>query len=250
MKFKTSRELIDMKKYFFVAGLMVLLIPGFVLGKQTDPSSDSAEQENAIDATPSPTPSATPLSQTFSPDHLKGRWAVGVSSVSGTTLALRYWCAEDEALDLLVGGSDSPLSGTDPNNNYISTPNWSYGLSLGLRHNLEKPAENVYVQWLERITYYQTFSQSDYSGDLSTNQSQDLTFFTGPGFEAFVPFWKNLSIEGNIGLAVDSHWVQSAQSGTSTFPSSGSSTTSHWTLSFGWNNTITSILNAAVHIYF
>ncbi len=212
---------------------------------ETIPSTATATPVATITSTP-----ATPETKSFSPDQLKGHWAVGVSSMSGigTALALRYWYEGNEALDLLVGGTDAPLNGTTFTNTYVSTPNWSYGLSLGMRHILGKPAEDVFTQWLVRVNYTQTYQQQSNTSFLTTSQTQDLTLFTGPGFEAFVPFWKNLSIEGNIGLSLDSHWIQTDSLSNSTYSSnihSGS-----WVWSLGLSNTITSIVNASVHFYF
>jgi len=200
--------------------------------------------------TPSVLPTVTAASDRFSPEHLKERVGLGVSYMSyiGPALSLRYWAHDDEAYDFSMGGYDNPSPGKDFANDLVFTPNWGYGVSVGLRHNWRHPAEDVFVQWIARLSYSQTFYQNSNSSVISTSQNQDLSLFIGPGFEAFVPFWKNISIEGNIGLSLDSHWSQYAQVNSPSYPYTNP-TPNYWSLSLGINNTITSILNAAVHFY-
>jgi hypothetical protein len=205
--------------------------------KETDPSAP----ETVVS---SPKPLAI---ENFSPDHLKGTWALGYDYFygAGSTISVRNWIESDLALDLLVGGNFSPgYPITDFNiNNYYS---WNYSVGVGLRQNIARPLKDVFIQLLVLLSYSQGFSQttdgSVTPSDIYGSQSQTLNLFIGPGFEAFMPFLEDFSVEANLGLNITSYWVE----GSGAYESYGWS----WRASLGSDSSTFSLFNAAAHFYF
>jgi hypothetical protein len=230
--------------------ILSLLVPALFLWV---PFSSVAAQE------PSPTPASTPA--VFSPEHPKGYLGVGIGTtpLGATALALRYWMEDNTALDVMVSGSDSPGAGYDFSGNQITTSNWAYGLSLGLKQNLKEPIRDVFVQGIARLSYAQNFVQSTsttsensitYGYTNLNTQNQEVSLFLGIGFEAFVPFWEDISIEGNAGLSVNALWNEVTDYYNPNFSSQPDISTSYGLLSAGVNTNTFSILSGSVHFYF
>jgi hypothetical protein len=189
----------------------------------------------------------------FDPGHLKGRWGIGISYMTnfGTALVLRHWYSDNGAFELLFGGYDTPQAGEDFSDNYTTSPGWGYGAGLGLKRNLAMPVENVFIQGAARLTFSQSYQQNSYDYNLRTYQYQDLVLFVGPGFEAFIPFWKNLSVEGSIGLYVSSRWSQTESVyNPAQYSSSNNTKTDSWIISCGLKNNMSSLVNMTVNFYF
>jgi hypothetical protein len=184
---------------------------------------------------------------------LSGTWAVGTSYNDGYELVARHWLNERTALDLMVGGNYEPGPGSQPNT--FSTFYWNYGLGAGFRFNLARPVEDVFVQWIVQLSYLQNYEQqtdeTQSPASVSTTQEQILNLYLGPGFEAFLPFWKNLSIEASVGINLSSTWSQNSDlnNGFQLTPNYSYTHTWQWSTGFGSNNTSFSIFEAAVHFY-
>jgi hypothetical protein len=140
----------------------------------------------------------------------------------------------------MFGGSFSPGTPLSDSNNY-SYYDWNFDLGIGLRENIARPIQDVYIQWIVLLGYGETFQQqTDSYGDPALNsQSQSLSLFTGPGFEAFLPFFKNLSVEANLGLYISSTWIEGSND-------NGWS----WGARLGSDGSTFSLFNAAAHFYF
>ncbi|GEM_PF-2193290 len=184
--------------------------------------------------------------ENFSPDHLKGTWALGYDYFYGTgsTISARNWIESDLALDLLVGGSFSPgypLSSFNSENDYL----WSFSLGVGLRQNVARPLKDVYIQMLVLLSYSQSFQQITDSGtysDYMNDQIQTFNLFIGPGFEVFLPFLEDLSVEANLGINISSYWLE----GSGDYLDYGW----NWKVSLGSDSNTFSLFNAAAHFYF
>jgi len=210
-------------------------------------------------STPSPTPAYNPA--TFSPEHLKGYFGMGLGSMTygGTALVFRYWMDNGTALDFLAGGSDNPTTGYDFSGNAIALSNFGFGVGLGLKENLSEPVRDVFVQMIERATYSQNYiqttgttSQNGYIYGTSNNvsQNQQINLFWGLGFEAFIPFWRNLSIEGSVGLSANANFNQASSIYNPTYTTLPNTQTSSGLLTGGAGSNTFSLLNGSVHFYF
>ncbi len=218
-------------------------------------------------ASPTPTPSETavptpsPIPAPFSPEHLKGRTGVGIASLTNipTAFAYRYWMDDATALDIYLGGTYSQTNSYDFSGGSIQVPTWNYGLSVGLKENFNRPVKDVFVQWIERLSFSETYAEQVYS-DVSNgytygsqyyyNQNQVVNLFLGVGFEAFVPFWESLSIEGSVGLSSSLSFNEQDTFYNPAFSSSVNTHYASYVLTTGFNSNAFSIFNGAVHFYF
>jgi|GEM_PF-1943169 len=200
----------------------------------------------------SPTASPTP----FDPGHLKGAQGIGVS---GTLLTYRYWTGDSTALDLFLGGSFALNSGLDFSGNNTTAPNWNYTLGVGLKQNFKEPFKGVFIQSIEHLTFNQTYNETiytttsygvNYGSEDYYNQSQSVNLYLGLGFEAFVPFWENLSIEGSVGLSSNLNLLETNAFYNSNFSSQANTQTATSNFNLGSTSNAFSILNGAVHFYF
>jgi hypothetical protein len=204
-------------------------------------------------------PAAAPATaaQSASPSAsvlLKGRWGIGYDQVPGASiasassqipglaqanaLAVRYWVTEDLAWDGLLAmdlssqpsGSTGAAAGTDQH---------GYGLGTVLKLNLKRPTPWLMAQLLGRASLAQ-LSQSDNTGSGAGQTTTTFGVGLGAGFEAFLPVWDALSLEGsvNIGFSSSQTKVNNAQGAAQ----NGSS------LSINGNGF--SPLSLAIHLYF
>jgi hypothetical protein len=206
--------------------------------KETDPAAPST-----VVSASKPTTLAI---ENFSPDHLKGTWALGYDyfNVLGSTVTARKWIENDLALDFMLGGNFSPgysYAGSSSNTDTF----WNFGVGVGLRQNIARPIQDVYIQWLFLLSYNQSYQQAnDGLGYYNaSDQTQTLNLFIGPGFEAFLPFLQDLSVEANLGLNITSYWAED----------NGGYNTLYgwnWKVGLGSDSSTFSIFNAAAHFYF
>jgi hypothetical protein len=190
----------------------------------------------------------------FSPDHLAGTWAIGTTYGENYEILARHWLDEGMALDFMLGGTYDPGPAIQPDtyNNF----SWNFEVGFGLRQNIARPVKDVFVQMLVQLSYYQTYStQTDTTqtpNGVATNQEQELNLYIGPGFEAFLPFWQNLSVEASIGANVSVIWREQTvlNNGFELLPNYSANNSWAWQAGIGNNNTTFSVLSAAVHYYF
>jgi hypothetical protein len=200
------------------------------------------------------TPVATPAAESFSPDHLKGRLGFGLiytNDVSFTYSAdIRWWFEDRAALDLLVGGTYAEQKGYGFNGAPNTTPDWNYSLGLGMREVIAEPTADVHVLFAQRLVFSDYLQQSASVSSLYKYQVQALMGFVGLGFEAFVPFWRNLSIEGSVGLKFGARWEEDIQIMNGYGAPDLKYETDYGNFVAGSNNDVTSLLGAGVHFYF
>jgi hypothetical protein len=152
------------------------------------------------------------LTPTATPFTLGGKFGFGADQMDGDGFSpsIRYWLNDQTALEVL--GS-----------NYMD----SWGCALGVLQNIAHPTRDVYIHLLSRYTFNQ------YSNPNVSSLTNYSSITLGIGFEAFMPFCENLSLDGWVGLEVDGQTV---------FPNSSANL-----------NTLTgslgSLMNLAVHFY-
>lgn len=195
-----------------------------------------------------------PAAESFSPGHLKGRLGFGLvynsDIFSVYWLNVRWWFEDRAALDLLMGGSYTERKGYGFDSLPNTTPDWNYSLGLGIREIIAEPSEDVHVLFIQRAVYSAYLQQSAGVSSLYQYQTQTLTGFLGLGFEAFVPFWKSLSIEGSVGLKFGAQWEQDIQVLNGYGAPNVKYETDYGNLVLGSNNDFTSLLGAGLHFYF
>ena len=188
------------------------------------------------------------------PFSLQGKVGLGLDHITGAStdffsleyfgepnaLSLRYWVTEKLCWEglLALNVTSSPGGETNADNTGTST-NFGGGLGTSFRYNFRQPVRGVFIQWIGRATLG-VLGQTVNNGEeeiatLTTN----FSLFAGLGFEAFLPVWEALSVEGNVGLAVNSSQVQGAG-----LPGGQSSS------SFAITGTGYLPLNLSVHYYF
>jgi hypothetical protein len=253
-----------MKKVIaFIFG-MAFFIPHYNAFAQTWNSADSSPVQlprltQYTTPSSSPTPSYNPAA--FSPEHLKGYFGMGLGSMTygGTALVFRYWMDNSTALDIMAGGGDNPTTGYDFSGNAIALSNFGFGVGLCLKENLSEPVRDVFVQMIERVTYSQNYiqttgttSQNGYIYGTSNNvsQNQQINLFWGLGFEAFIPFWRNLSIEGSVGLSANATFNQASSIYNPTYTTQPNTQTSSGLITGGASSNTFSLVNGSVHFYF
>jgi hypothetical protein len=162
----------------------------------------------------SPSPTATPV--TTDDLHLGGRLGFGTGFVpfdintygfNLTTVSGRLWLSDQFCLDL-QGAYDSYTSaGTSFNNVTVYNPNTTYALGLGGKFNIKEPMKYLFIQLLAQVSFTDNNYQQSADTQINTVDNQTLGMFAGIGFEYFIPFLDNLSVESNIGFYSDFNWV-------------------------------------------
>lgn len=225
-----------------------------------EPTSAALSDAPGPEAEAAATPASTPLP--FSYDHLAGRWGIGLASSpnGGTALDLRQWVSNRTALDFSVGGFDTPNNGFDFNGNEVNYPHWGFGLGLGFKTNLSEPIPGIFLQWLTSLNYSTNETETSLSSVYNSKtyvgfetvdtQQQTLSLFLGSGFEAFLPFFKDLSIEANVGVNLGSNWRQSTTLYNTLVTSNLNQYFADQNFSAALSASTFSILNMAVHYYF
>jgi hypothetical protein len=205
-------------------------------------SSLSATQAVAI-VSPSPTPVATAIpavkaatvvptvkatpAKTEESLHLKDKFALGTDSLrvdenstgigsttntaSLTALDAVWWFSDDSAIDFLATVSTAQTPGVDFNGNPYQYTNQIYGGGLGYRCNVSSPMRDLKIQGLARFTYgnYSNQQQLWYYAATNTNfetgtvNSESYNFIAGLGFEYFLPFCENLSVQSYLAFVAE-----------------------------------------------
>jgi hypothetical protein len=185
---------------------------------------------------------------------LTGRWGVGFDSIPGASagtglvpgltapnaLAVRYWVAEGFCWDGLVAVnlSSQPSGGSGSTGVPAGTDQRALGVGTVMKFNLKRPTRWLLAQALGRasLASLQQVSNSGSGGQTTSTFGLGV----GLGFEAFLPFWESLSVEGNILVDFSSSQTkvegstQAAQSGSSLAIDAGGFTP----------------LNVGIHLYF
>lgn len=170
------------------------------------------------------------------PAHLRltGRWGFGFDSIPGAStgtgwlpgfaspnaLAIRYWINESLAWDGLLAAelSSRPEGGAGGGGLGGGAERRAWGVGTVFKVNLRRPTRWLLVQGLARASLAQLRDQVAGAPGQTTT-----TFAVGAaaGFEAFLPLWDALSVEGSVGLDFSSSQIkadgveQAAQSGSS-----------------------------------
>jgi len=189
---------------------------------------------------------------------LAHRWGFGLDTLPGTSvanqggsllaqpnaIALRWWATDRMAVDLLAAGSASNANGNGSAGSGNVIPQ-GYGGGLAFKYNLSEPSHDLLVQMVAKGSYASAQPSSGTAGASGSNeQFTTAAGFLGIGFEAFVPGWDWLSLEGSAGAAVTKLDLKSAASGAS--PGGVQSGT---TAGLGGGNGY-SPLNLSIHVYF
>jgi hypothetical protein len=187
--------------------------------------------------------------------RLSGRWGLGFDNIPGASAgsnlvpglatanaaSVRYWINESLAWDGLfaLNMSSQPSGGAGAAGVPAGTDQRGYGVGTVMKWNARRPTPWLLAQVLGRASLA---SLSQIQNDGSGNGQTTTTFGLGigAGFEAFIPLWDSLSIEGNVGLNFSSS--QTKLEGGVPVAQSGSS--------LDISGTGFSPLNVAVHLYF
>lgn len=185
---------------------------------------------------------------------MRHKLGVGFDKIAGATpttpflsvvdapnaLALRYWLNEKVALELQASASTNtqPSSTTGT----AGTASKAFGVGLQGKYVISRPHELLLTQLAAGFSVG-SFSQGPEPAD-KNNPSQTtstISVWVGTGFEAFLPWWRALSIEGQVRLRVQSTETKT-EGGTQQFTQSGSS--------IGFQGDGFSPLNLSIHYYF
>ncbi len=197
-------------------------------------------------------PSPAPAAEGNLP--LAGQWGVGFDTIPGASagtgllpglaqpnaVSLRHWFNEKFALEgkLAFSATSQPtgVSGTSVTS--------AWGVGTQMKYNIARPSQWLLAQFLGGASLAQLGQSSTTPGTpVSSDTGATTTTFNimvGLGFEAFVPVWQSLSLEGSIGLNVGSVQTKSAGAAQATQSSS----------SIGINGNGFTPLNVAIHYYF
>lgn len=180
---------------------------------------------------------------------LAHRWGFGLDSIPGATsnplgglvaepnaVALRWWASNRLGFDLLGALSSSSLQ-QGASSSATGNGGDVFGVGLAVKYNLSEPSKDLLAQLLARGSYA--------SAQLSDNGGQldSTAVFVGAGFEAFVPGWEWLSLEGSAGVTLSSQDLKPSGATTAT-----TATQSNSTISLGGSGF--SPVNVSIHVYF
>jgi hypothetical protein len=196
----------------------------------------------ALHAAPPPTPAPDPIPvATATPEPaqkpltLAGRWGIGFDNIPGASagtglipglanpnaVAFRYWVNERLAWDglLALSLSSQPPGGAGAAGVPAGTDQRGYGFGTVLKWNAKRPSPWLLAQILARASLA-SLSQLQNNGSGTGQTTTTFGLGVGAGFEAFLPAWDSLSVEGSVGLNFSSSQVkleggQAAQSGSS-----------------------------------
>jgi hypothetical protein len=181
-----------------------------------------------------PAEDATPTAKAQGP-RLAGRWGVGFDSIPGAStgtglvpglaapnaLAVRYWVSERFSWDGLVAVNlnSQPSNGAGATGVPAGSDQKAFGAGTVMKYVIKRPTPWLLGQVLGRVSLasLQQLSNTGAGGQTTS------TFGVGAGlgFEAFLPFWDDLSVEGSITALFNSSQTkvegsaQAAQSGSS-----------------------------------
>jgi len=190
------------------------------------------------------------------PRSLEHHWAVGIDSLPAVgiispssslvaipnALSVRWWATDRLGIDVLMSGNYSSIEAGkgELSPSVSSSPgNAFYAGGVGFRYNWSVLSHDLLSQLIVKASGAQ--SVQSISGSSGKANETVLATFVGGGFEAFIPGWDWLSVEGSAGITGFSQSLtpQSAVNG-------GSQTVS----GAGLAGSGFSPINLAVHAYF
>jgi len=235
-------------------------VPSSMTATPTPSGGDAGVSAKPPDSTASPAPS-TDMKTGFDPEKINGHWGLGVGTTDNNSVALslRKWTSPLTSLEYSLGGSLSPATYHTFSGATGTAYNNQWGLILGWRRVLKRPLPHSLLLWNAALAYSTKFSRnSDRTLNGTTgldridNRASTASLFLGPGFEIFMPYWKNISIEGKIGVILSFNWTDTvtyynhpAQTG---LPDDTEVQTQILTL--GSRNNSFSLVSGAIHYYF
>jgi len=190
------------------------------------------------DGDPPSTPAPVPVrvSESAKVLALAGRWGIGFDSIPGAStgtglvpglaapnaLAVRYWVSERLSWDglLAVNLNSQPSGGSGSTGVPAGTDQKAFGVGTVLKFNLKRPTPWLLAQTLARASLA-SLQQVSNSGTGGGQTTSTFGLGVGLGFEAFMPFWEDLSFEGSVLMNFSSsqtkleNSTQAAQSGSS-----------------------------------
>lgn len=201
-----------------------------------------------LQVTPAPSPTPVPAGP-----KLAKHWGFGFDNIPGAStgtnlipglaqpnaVAVRYWVNDSLAWDGLLTLN---LSSQPANAQGVSAGQDSKGYGFGtvIKYNVKRPTPWLLAQVLGRASLASLQSVSN-SGTTQGTGETTTTFGLGlgAGFEAFLPVWDSLSVEGNVGLNFSSSQTKTDGASASQSGSSLSIDGSGFTP-----------VNVSVHLYF
>jgi hypothetical protein len=135
---------------------------------------------------------------------MKDKFGVGFETFEDTgALGLRYWLTDLLGLEgLLALSYGSDPRGTDASGNNVNNTRSLLGLGLGVKYNWKKPVEDVLVQFFARASFASGSTIDTTSGKAVSTNTNTLAVMAGTGFEAFLPVWRAISVEGLVGVSL------------------------------------------------
>jgi hypothetical protein len=225
----------------------------FALGVSSRALAGSlAEQPVSMPSPYRPLSSGSDLS-TFAPKPqlrpMAHRWGFGLDTIPGASvdplsgslvsqpnaIAVRWWATDKLGLDLLGAANVSSLNGTTGSSTASNPGGQTFGLGVGVKYNLTEPSHDLLAQIVAKGTYG-TAAQTGATSQLSTT-----AIFVGAGFEAFVPGWEWLSLEGSAGATLNSQDLE---------PTAGNKGASQSTSNISLGGNGFSPVNLSIHVYF
>lgn len=191
------------------------------------------------------------------PLALTGKWGIGFDSIPGASAgtgfvpgfsqpnaaSMRCWVNEKFSWegDLALSAQSQP--GAPPTGGTTSTTGWGAGTLL--KYNFARPSSLVLAQFIGGASFAQLATKNEGGSTAAPAAGQGQTtstfsLYVGTGFEAFLPFWPALSVEGSVGFRVST--TQTKTEGQAQATASNSS--------LGVSGTGFSPLNVAIHYYF
>lgn len=187
--------------------------------------------------------------------RLAGHWGIGFDSIPGAStgtglvpglaapnaLAVRYWVTERFSWDglLAVNLNSQPAGGGGSTGVPAGTDQKAFGAGTVMKLNLKRPTPWLLAQAVGRASLA-SLQQVSNNGAGTGQTTTTFGLGVGLGFEAFLPFWDSLSVEGNI--LADFSSSQTKLEGPSQAAQSGSSLSID---SSGFTP-----LNVGLHLYF
>jgi hypothetical protein len=148
------------------------------------------------------------------PVAMKGKIGIGVGTMPGLgptqlpifsqvisqpdAVSLRWWVSDKVGLEALLAynQTSAPSSGSGT----AASVNYAGGIGLGAKWNFKR-SERALGQLLVGFSVASYGQGPDSTGATTSNNTFSL--YVGPGFEVFMPFLKNLSLEGSVRLRVN-----------------------------------------------
>lgn len=190
--------------------------------------------------------------------QLTGRWGIGFDTIPGAStqanlisalaapnaLAVRYWVNEKLAWEgqLASAFNSQPPSSVGGASLTSGTEQRAWGLGTGIKVNAKPTPRYLLPQYIGKVSLGQASQQTQGSNGTPPDVLTTTTFtlFVGGGFEAFIPVWPDLSVEGSVGLQLSSS--QTKVEGSTLAAQTGSS--------LGVTGAGFSPINVSVHLYF